>query len=191
VFFSVSSVSSVVASLIPQYASRFYAAVLTMATLAILRNDLSCYLRDKPRCSGLHRSDRLHHAVRYLTQPQAGPAPTIALIDRDTRGRRSAAEEARRLGYKVHRTATAIRTSGGSRSSETRRVDGWLAAGPHDATRRRQESAQERSVRFDLESALARSPCRRIVRRDRDRGRPLQRHIAESHEGFQRTVPAI
>ena len=102
----------------------------------------------------LRRSDRLHHAVRLPHAAAGGPTPTIALIDRDTG---VAGERLQRnldaLGYKVHRTATGDPNE-------------WRVEIQRDTTGLQpirmtlhggaQESAQERAVRFDLESALAR-----------------------------------
>jgi ABC-2 type transport system permease protein len=126
-----------------------------MATLAILRNDLSCYLRDKPALFWTFVGPIVCITLfGYLTQPQAGPTPTIVLIDRDTS---VAGERLQRnldaLGYKVHRTATGdpnewrVEIQRGTKGSQPVRMT--LHGGA-------QESAQERAVRFDLESALAR-----------------------------------
>src|SRR6185295_4968124 len=126
-----------------------------MATLAILRNDLSCYLRDKPALFWTFVGPIVCITLfGYLTQPQAGPLPTIALIDRDTGADGERLQKTLdALGYKVHRTAT------GDTNEWRVEIQRELAGSQplrmtlHGAA---QESAQERAIRFDLESALAR-----------------------------------
>jgi ABC-type Na+ efflux pump permease subunit len=165
-----------------------------MATLAILRNDLSCYLRDKPALFWTFIGPIVCITLfGYLTQPQAGPAPTIALIDRDTGevGDRLQ-QNLDVLGYKVHRTATGdpnewrveIQRDVTASTAGAQPVRMTLHGGA-------QESAQERSVRFDLESAIARlsvpdgSSGAIEIATGRSGATPQK-----VTRGFQRTVPA-
>jgi len=164
-----------------------------MATIAVLRNDLSCYLRDRPALFWTFIGPIVCITLfGYLTQPQPGPTPTIALIDRDAGA--SAARLSRTLdalGYEVHGTATGDpnewrveiqREAVGSTTLPSVRMT--LHGGA-------QESAQERSVRFDLESALAQlsvpDGAAGGIEITRGHSSATPPHVTR---GFQRTVPA-
>src|SRR5262245_47847114 len=161
-----------------------------MAALAVLRNDLSCYLRDKPALFWTFVGPIVCITLfGYLTQPQAGPTPTIALIDRDTGAVGARLENTLDvLGYRVHRAAT------GDPNEWLVEIERDEAGSPpvrmtlHGAA---QESAQERAVRFDLESALARlsvpdgSPGGIEIDAGRSGAAPQK-----VTRGFQRSVPA-
>jgi len=165
-----------------------------MPILAVFWNDLSCYLRDKPALFWTFAGPIVCITLfGYLTQPQAGPAPTITLIDRDTG---AAGERLSRtldaLGYKVHRMVTGdpnewrveIQRDGPGSTSRSQPVRMTLQGGA-------QESAQERSVRFDLESALAQLSVpvgsSGGIEISTGRSNAAPQHVTR---GFQRTVPA-